>query len=514
MWNEILAKHVVKTALGTAFSRILGYIRDVLVANLFGTGMSADAFYAAFRIPNLFRRIFGEGSFSVAFIPVLSEYLHTKERKEVQKFLNAVFTVLLLLLAMISVLGMFFSPILAKVVAGGFSSDSEKMRLTIELTRLMFSFVFFICLAAFLLAILNALYSFFLPAFAPSALSFSEIFYMLIISPLIVPGNQIRGLAVSVIIGGALHFFIQYPELKKLGWDLKFRFDLKHPGVRKIVFLMIPSIIGLSVDQINALVDSRCASSLGEGQVSALYYSNRLMQMPLAIFGLALVSVSLPVMSKAFAGKDMATLKKSLNYSVRLTVFTLLPAATGLMVIGLPIVKLLFEYGKFDSLGSIMTNNALFYYSLGLPAYSLSKIFANAFYSFQDTKMPVKIAIAAMILHIILCLALMRPMGVGGLALATAISSYFNFILLAIYLKKRIGALEIKQILFSSSKSLLAAVFTGIMAWNMCKISGNLLIAVFVAIVSGLATFITVSYILKSEELKILGHIFSRNKDN
>ncbi|MCA6071673.1 MAG: murein biosynthesis integral membrane protein MurJ [Endomicrobium sp.] len=511
MENKTLVKRAGKTAFGTTLSRILGYVRDMLVANLFGTGMFADAFYAAFRIPNLFRRMFGEGSFSTAFIPVLSEYLHKKEKSEVQNFLSTVFTILLLILAAISVLGMFFSPLLVKIVAGGFSNDPEKMQLTIELARLMFPFILFMCLAAFLLAVLNTLHSFFLPAFAPSLLSFSEIFYMLAIAPVIVPGNQIKGLAVSVIIGGALHFFIQYPKLKSLGWHLKFKFDLKHPGVRKVFFLMIPSIIGLSVDQINALVDSRCASSLGQGPVSALYYSNRLMQMPLAIFGLALASVSLPAMSKAFAKKDMTTLKNSLNYSARLTVFTLLPAAVGLMVIGLPIVKLLFEHGKFSSSGSIMTNNALFYYSLGLPAYALSKIFANAFYSFQDTKTPVRAAIAAMILHVILCIALMYPMGVGGLALATAASSYFNFILLAVYLKKRIGKLGIKQISFSSLKSLIAAVVAGIIAWNVCKISENLFVSVPTAIILGLIAFVAVSYILKSEELKTFTRISSRD---
>ncbi|GHT40147.1 putative lipid II flippase MurJ [Endomicrobiia bacterium] len=513
MKNKTLAQYAGKTAVGTALSKILGCIRDIVAANLFGTGMFADAFYTAFKIPNLFRRMFGEGSFSAAFIPVLSEYLHKKAKPEVQNFLNVVFTILFLILIIMSILGVFFSPLLAKIVAGGFSTDPKKMQLAIELTRLMFPFIIFICLAAFLMAILNTLHSFFLPAFAPSALSFSEIFYMLAIAPAIVSDNQIKGLTVSVIIGGALHLFIQYPKLKSLGWHLKFRFDLKHPGLRKIIFLMIPSIIGSSVDQINALVDNRCASSLGEGYVTALSYSNRLMQMPLAIFGLALASVALPAMSKAFAKKDMTALKNSLNYSMRLTVFALLPATSGLMVIGLPIVKLIFEHGRFDYLGSIMTNNALFYYSLGLPAYALSKIFANAFYSFQDTKTPVKVAIWAMILHVVLCVALMRPMNIGGLALATAVSSYFNLILLVVYLKKRIGKIGLKKILFSSLKSLLAAVGTGIAAWNICKILTNLFIAVPAAITLGLTTFIVISYIIKSEELKTFTHIFSKNKN-
>jgi putative peptidoglycan lipid II flippase len=512
MDDKVLSKYACKTALGVILSRIFGYIRDMLVANLFGTGMIADAFYAAFRIPNLLRRIFGEGSFSAAFIPVLSEYLHTKEKAEVQKFLNAVFAILLIILTTISILGMFFSPILTKIVAGGFGNDPEKMLLTVELTRLMFPFILFICLAAFLLAVLNTLHSFFLPALASAALSFSEIFYILTVSPMLIPGNQIKGLAASVVIGGALHFFIQYPKLRSLGWHLKFKLDLKHPGVKKVIFLMLPSIIGLSVEQINTLVDSRFASSLCPGSVPVLYYSNRIMQAPLAIFGFAFASVSLPVMSNFFAQKNMAMLKNSLNYSIRLTIFTLLPATVGLMVIGLPIVKLLFEHGNFSSSGSIMTNNALFYYSLGLPAYALSKIFANVFYSLQDTKMPVKTAIGAMILHIGLCVILMRPMGVGGLALATTVSSYFNLILLVIYLKKRIGKLGLKQILFLSSKSLLAAIVTSITSWNMCRISDNLIIAVPVAIISGFIVFIIVSYILKVEELKIFLSIFSKHK--
>jgi len=504
MENKTLARHAEKTALGTMLSRILGYIRDMLVANLFGTGISADAFYAAFRVPNLFRRMLGEGSFSAAFVPVFNEYLNKEEKTVTQDFLNTVFTVLTLILIVVSVLGMFFAPIITKMVAGGFSNDPGKMQLSIKLARLMFPFIFFICLASFLLAVLNTLNSFFLPALAPASLSFSEVFYILAVAPMIVPDNQIKGLAVSVIIGGLLHFSIQYPKLKDLGWNLKFKFNLKHPGVKKIIFLMIPSIIGLSADQINILVDSRCASSLGQGSVSALYYSNRIMQMPLAVLGLAFATVSFPAMSNAYAQKDMIALKKSLNYSIRFAIFTLFPAATGLMVIGLPIVKLLFEHGKFDSLGSVMTNDALFYYSLGLPAYAVVKIFANAFYSFQDTKTPLKTAIWTMFLHIILCFLLMYQIGIGGLALATALSAYFNLLLLIVYLKKRIGKLGLRQILFSSLKILLASIITGIIAYNMCKVSVNLFISVPVSIASSVITFVVISYVLKSEELKII----------
>ena len=543
MENHTLTKNAGKTAGGTFLSRILGYIRDMLVANLFGAGMFADAFYAAFRIPNLFRRLFGEGSFNAAFIPVFSEYLHTKDKSETQKFLNAVFTTLFAVLTVVTILGMFFAPVLAKLIAWGFTSDPEKMQLTIELTRLMFPFIMFICLAAFLLGILNALYSFFLPALAPSALSVSEIFYMLAIAPMLGGGNQIKGLAISVIAGGALHFAAQYPKLKSLGWHLKLQLGwrreegesndhvqngstntssllpsasclpfYKHPGIKRIWLLMIPAMIGLSVEQINSFVDTICASFLADGSITALYYSNRLMQLPLAIFGLAFASVSLPVMSKAHAQNDIATLKNSLNYSVRFAVFALLPAAAGLMVIGLPSVRLLFEHGKFDYAASVMTNSALFYYSLGLPAYALSKIFANAFYAFQDTKTPVKTAALAMILHVILCIILMFPMGVGGLALATAVSSYFNMVLLIFYLRKRIGKIGLKKILSSGLKSFTAALATGVSAWYACKISPNLFLSVPFAIFAGTAIFFIITKIAKSEELNVVLQMLKRQR--
>jgi putative peptidoglycan lipid II flippase len=510
MEYKTLVKNAGKTSLGTMLSRILGYIRDMLVANLFGAGIFADAFYAAFRIPNLFRRIFGEGSFSAAFVPVFSEYLHTKEKSETQKFLNVVFTLLLLTLVVISILGVFFAPVLVKIIAWGFTNDPEKMQITIELTKLMFPFILFICLAAFLLAILNTLHSFFIPSFAPSMLSCSEIFYMLAVAPVLVSGSQIKGLAISVIVGGAIHFLIQYPKLKNLGWYLKVKLDLKHPGIKKIIFLMIPSLIGLSVDQINTFVDNICASFLSGGSITALYYSNRVMQLPLAIFGLAFATVSLPAMSKAYTQKDMTTLKSSLNYSVRFTNFALLPAAAGLMSIGLAIIKMLFEHGRFTSEASIITDNALFYYSLGLPAYATAKIFANAFYSFQDTKTPVKVAVWSMILHIVLCIVLMRPMGVGGLALATSLSAYFNFILLALYLRKSIGRFGLRQIMFSFGKSLTASIITAIVAWNTCHVSDNLFICVPTAIIVSCFAFVVSAYILRSEEIKIFKSVFSR----
>lgn len=498
-----IIKYAGSVSAGTTVSRIFGYIRDMLVAYMFGAGMFADAFYAAFRIPNLIRRMLGEGSFSAAFIPVFSEYLHTKPKTETQKLINVVFTALFLVLLIITILGMFFSPLLVKIIAYGFTSDPEKLQLTIELTRLMFPFLLFICLAAMLLALLNTLSSFFIPAIAPANLSFAEIIYVLALAPLLSPGNQIKGLAISVIFGGLGHFLMQYPTLKNLGWHLKFDFDLNHPGIKKIVFLMIPSIIGISVDQINTFVDTICASFLGNGSITALYYSSRLMQLPLAIFGLAMATVSLPMMSKSVATKNIEELKETLNFSIRVSIIALLPATVGLMAIGLPIIQVLFERGKFDTFASMLTNKALFYYVLGLPAFAITKIFANTFFSFQDTKTPVKIAFIVMFFHVILCVALMKPLGVGGLALATSACAYLNVIMLFYKLKQRIGKIGGMKILVSSIKALIASIIMGVIAYQIMQIEFlPMIVSLTISITCAIISFIILLKLLKSQEME------------
>jgi putative peptidoglycan lipid II flippase len=511
IYEKKLTNRAGRVAIGTIISRIFGYVRDMLVANLFGVGMFSDIFYAAFRIPNFFRRIFGESSFSIVFIPIFSEYLHKYKKKEIQDFLNSIFSILLLVLIIFSIIGILFSPLIVKIVAGGF--ELEKLSITIELTKLMFPFIIFMCLSAFLLSVLNTLHSFFIPALSPAFVSFTEIFYICIIAQTLIYEYKIRGLAISVFFGSIICFFIQYIKFKKLGWNLKFKLNFKHYGIKKIFFLMIPSVISVSVDQVNALVDSRYASLLSEGSISVLYYANRLMQLPLSIFGFAIVSASLPIMSKSFIENDLTMFKDCLNNSIKLSIFTILPAMIGFISIGLPIIRLLFEHGNFNFSGSIITNNTLFYYSIGLPGYALSKIFVNAFYSIQNTKTPFKIAVFTVILHIILCFFLTKLMNVSGLAFATALSSYFNLFLLIISLKKYIKKNFLEDIFISFLKSLIASIFTGITALYICKIFNNLLISVFCAIFFGFIVFIFISSILKSKELTMLfDMLYNKNK--
>jgi putative peptidoglycan lipid II flippase len=259
------------------------------------------------------------------------------------------------------------------------------------------------------------------------------------------------------------------------------------------------------VDQINTFVDTICASFLANGSITALYYSNRLMQLPLAIFGLAMATVSLPLMSKAVAKKDITEVAQTLNFSIRFSVIALLPAMIGLIAIGLPIIQVLFERGKFDTYASLLTNKALFYYSLGLPAYAISKVLANTFFSFQDTKTPLKIAIINMIIHTVLCIILMYYLDVGGLAFATAICAYINAYMLARCLKRRIGSIGIKTIFKSFIKGFISSIIMGIVCYVIIKINfANLFISLPISIITGIISFILISKLLKIQEVEIL----------
>ena len=495
-------------------SRVLGYFRDMLVAHAFGAGLAADAFYAAYRIPNLLRRLFGEGALSASFIPIMSEYLHCRTKEETQKLINSLFTALIIILSVLSVLGILFAPWLVKLIAYGFTSDPEKLALTINLTKLMFPFLLFICLAALALGILNTLGSFFIPAIAPASLSVSEILYVVAIAPLLSDTSRITGLALSVIIGGALQFIVQWPQIKKLGWKLQFSVDFKNPGLKRIAKLMAPATLGISVDQINAFVDTICASFLLQGSITALYYSNRIVQMPYAVFGLALSSVAFPAMSKAAAENNVPAMKETLNFSMRFIIFILVPAATALMILGYPIIKVLFERGSFTGQATLLTASALIFYSLGLPAFAFAKLLASAFYSFKNTKTPVKIAVISMVINIALNIILMGPMGVGGLALATAVSSWFNAAALAYLLRKKIGLLGISKIIATTLKTAAASAVMGALCWALAyRVFVSMpFTGLFVSIAAGVTAYFLLAILFRIEERKPLLNIILREK--
>ncbi|NVM22206.1 MAG: murein biosynthesis integral membrane protein MurJ [Desulfobacterales bacterium] len=447
----------------TLLSRIFGFVRDVVVAWFFGAGPAADAFFVAFRIPNLLRRLFAEGSLTISFIPVFTEHLYKHGREDAFGLARSAWWILTMILAALTVIGIIVSPFIVRLIAHGFLALPEKFELTVLLTRIVFPYIFFIALVALSMGILNALGHFAAPAFAPVLLNVAMIGAVLLLSPHLTRPSI--GLAVGVIIGGCLQLGLQIPFLIRKGFHLLVRSPLYHAAIKRIALLMTPAVFGSAVYQINIFVGTLLASLLPEGSVSYLYYADRLVQFPLGVFGIALATAVLPSLSKQAAAGDLEGLRASFSYALRLVFFITIPAMTGLIILREPIVRLLFQRGAFDPATTVLTTRAVLYYGLGLWAFSGVRIVVAAFYALQDTKTPVKIAVVSLLVNIALSILLMGPMRHGGLALATSLSSGVNLMLLIHALKKRlgrIGAHDIVRSIFKSAAS--AAVMGGVIA--------------------------------------------------
>ena len=525
--HPVFAKRVGKFASATLLSRILGYIRDASVAFTFGGGMITDSFYTAFRISNLLRRLLGEGALSSSFNPVFSKSVLQDSKEETLNFVRSLFTKLIVNLTFLVALGILFTPLLTHWIAPGFKDWTEKYEMTILLTRCTFPFFLFISLAALTGALLNALKHFFLPAFAPAMLSVSEIIYLVLLIPLLrfffpafTVERQVVGLSIAVVLGALLHFVVQLPLLYKEGYTFKWRWDWNNKRSIQVAKLMVPAMLGLSVEQINAFVDTICATFLVEGSVTALYNSNRLMQLPLALFGISIASVSLPTLSDHFAADDFYKLNHAIRHALRSALFVVVPASIGLLFLAHPIITVLFEHGKFTPFATQLTKNALWGYTLGLPAYSIVKILANTFYALHEPKVPVKISVFCISLNVILNLTLMGPLGVGGLALATAISSWTNMTLLYILLQKRLkkeietdGKEKIKtrnallRILMASTGMVLF-----LFALHFILPSSRAFLQVILGIGGGIPIYFGIAKMLHMDELKLFTDFFRKSK--
>ncbi len=512
MSHRALAKSATTISTATLLSRILGFVRDIIIASLFGTALPAQAFVVAFRIPNLLRDLVGEGATNAAFVPVLSEYLVKKSREEYWELARVILNILLIVLVAITVLGIIFSPLIVKVIAPGFISDAAKFQLTVNLTRIMFPYILLIGLTAFAVGVLNSLKSFAFPAFGPCLLNIS----LILCATLLFRRLGVVSLAVGVLIGGVAQLLLQIPVLYRKGLRLGGRIRLIHPAARKIATLLLPRALGACVYQINIFVDTILASLafiVGEGAVPALYYSNRIIQFPLAIFGIAMATAALPTMSAQVASRDLVKLRQTVSFSLRSVFLITVPAAIGLMVLGKPIVQILFERGQFDAYSTNITSYALFFYALGLFAYGGIKILVSCFYSLQDTLTPVKVASFSLVVNVILNLILMWPLKIGGLALATAISATVNFLILFLILRKRLGGLEEKRIVSSFLRTLCAAIVMGISCLLLYRASGGLLaseliynrlLGLLIPIGGAILVYIISSLLLKVEEIKML----------
>ena len=507
--NEKLSKAAGTVSGMTLVSRVFGFFRDMVIAMAFGSSPSADAFFVAFRIPNMQRRILAEGAMTAAFIPVFTETLTKKGESVAWKLAANLFNILILVLSSASLLILIFSPAVITVFAPGFIDEPGKFELTVKLTRCMAPYLFFIGLAAFCMGILNTLKVFALPAAAPISQNISMILSILFISPLM--DEPIMGLAIGVVVGGALQLFIQLPAVLKKGMPFEKTLNFKQKEVFKIVRLMGPVILGLAVYELNIMIDTLIASLLPGGSISYLYYGNRLVQLPLGIFAVALGVALLPTLSGQAAKGNLKELVQTLGFSIRLILFITIPATVGLIILREPIINTLWERGEFLASTTDGTAIALLYYSIGLCAYSGIKIIAPAFYSLQDTKTPAKIGIYSMILNTVLNLLLMVPLQHGGLALATSIAALFNVALLIYYLRKRLGLMGGKKILRSTLKMALAALAMGIITYlgreNFYYNSDPLLIRLFVltaCISIGMLVYALLSHFMRNEEWRFL----------
>ena len=506
--NARVTKAAGIVGFATLLSRIFGFLRDVIIAWHFGAGFGSDAFFVAFRIPNLLRRLFAEGSLSIAFVPVFTGYIKEWGTEEAFRFARSAIRLLSVLLALTAVAGILMSPIIVRLIAPGFVESPDKLNLTIMLTRLMFPYVFLICLVALCGGILNVLGHFAAPALAPVLLNIAMIGSVLLLSHRFT--YPVVGLAVGVLIGGVLQLSLQLPFLIRNRFYFWKKANLFHPGLKRVGKLMLPAVFGAAVYQINILVGTLLASLLPEGSVSYLYYADRLVQFPLGIFAIAAATAVLPSLSRQAADKDFGSMKETFAYALNLVLFITIPAMIGLIVLREPIVALLFKRGAFDQDTTQMTAYALLWYAVGLWAFSAVRIVLSTFYALQDTVTPVKIASISIIANIIFGIVLMQWMAHGGLALATSLASMVNLAFLLRALKGKMGALNWRNISASACKTLVSSVIMGGVVGIASRYvipggqgsSMGLLLGLLGSILSGVVIYGCCSRVLKSSELE------------
>ncbi|MCF6251484.1 MAG: murein biosynthesis integral membrane protein MurJ [Methylococcaceae bacterium] len=409
-------------------SRILGFIRDMLFARIFGINSGTDAFFVAFKIPNFLRRLFAEGAFSQAFVPVLSDYKEQGSKQALKFFIDRTAGTLALILLLVSIIGVIAAPILIALFAPGFINEGKQYELAVYMLRITFPYLFFISLVAFAGGILNSHGKFAIPAFTPVFLNICMIAAAIWLSPMM--DDPIIALAWGVFAAGIVQLLFQFPALYRLELLPNLKLGFKDPGVKRILKLMLPAIFGVSVTQINLLLDTLIASFLAAGSVSWLYYSDRLVEFPLGIFGIALATVILPSLSKNHAADNQLEFSKSLDCALRLVLLIGLPASVGLFLLAKPMLSTLFQYEEFSSSDVLLAGQSLMAYSVGLLGFILVKILVPGFTSRKDMKTPVRFGVYAMFANMGLNIALVFPLAHAGLALATSLGAFFNASLL------------------------------------------------------------------------------------
>lgn len=419
-----LLKSLAAVSSMTMLSRILGFIRDAIIARIFGAGMMADAFFVAFKLPNMLRRVFAEGAFSQAFVPILAEYKSQQGEEATRTFLAYVAGMLTLALALVTVVGVLTAPWVIMVTAPGFAATPDRFELTTALLRVTFPYILLISLASMAGSVLNTWNRFSVPAFAPTFLNISMIGFALFASSYFDP--PVLALGWAVLVGGVLQLAYQLPHLKKIGMLVLPRIKWRQPGVWRVLKLMGPAVLGVSVGQISLIINTIFASFLSEGAVSWMYYADRLMEFPAGVLGVALGTILLPSLAKSFSSGRHDESSCLMDWGLRLCFLLALPSAVALGILSKALIVSLFQYGQFDAFAAEMTQRALIAYSVGLLGMIVVKVLVPGFYSRQDIKTPVRIAVVTLIMTQVMNLMFIGPLQHAGLSLSIGLASCLN----------------------------------------------------------------------------------------
>jgi putative peptidoglycan lipid II flippase len=518
-----IARAAGTVSLAVFASRILGLVREQVFAGLFGAGYAFDAFVVAFRVPNLLRDLFAEGALSAAFVTVFTDYEQRLGREETWRLANNVVFCCTLLLSLLVLVGMWFSPEIVGFMAPDFGAVPGKLGLTTLMTRIMFPFLILVSLAALAMGVLNTKGKFFVPSLASSFFNLGSVVVGVGLG-LAAPRfgvEPIVGMAWGALAGGLLQLTAQLPLLWRVGFRVKWVLDLREPGLRRIVRLMLPAVVGLSATQINIFINTFYASSCAQGSISWLNYAYRLFHLPTGLFGVALMVATLPLVSRHAANRDLAGLREALQSSLSLAILVTLPAACGLIFLAKPIIALIYQHGQFTALDTQQTAAALALYALGLVAYSGVKIMVPVFYALDDTRIPVLgsfVTVAANLLFIHLTLA---PLQHRAIALSTSLSVLLNFFFLAAVLHRKVKGYQVGGLLFKLVKVAGASLIMGlaiywlyphIAAWLGAGLLGRAL-SLFGVIGIGLGLYVALVAQLQIQEFQELRH-YVRSKFN
>ena len=509
--NRQLVRSAGVIGIATMTSRVLGLIRDQVLAYFFGAGDAMDAFRIAFRLPNALRDLFSEGALSAALVPTFARTLVAADRAAAWRLCSNVITASLVVSGGVSILGVLFAEPLVELYAPGFRDVPGKLELTIRLTRIMFPFLVLVGTAAAMMAMLNALRRFFIPALSPATFNIATIVCAIAAAPLssrfgIEP---IVAIAAGTLLGGLGQIFLQWPALRREGFRYQPVLDTRDPALREIGRLMVPAVAGLAAVQVNLMVNSWLASSLGTGAVSWLDYAFRLMYLPIGLFGVSIATASLPDISTHAAHEDYAGARRAVSSGLRMILMLNVPATVGLLVLATPIVRLIFERGRFTATDTAATAAALMYYGPGLVGYSAVKLLSSAFYALGNSRIPLMSSAASVAFNIAVNLMLVGPLGHRGLALGTAAAALLNAALLIGLLRARLGGLEGARVVAACIKISVASLVMGAATYYSERalhipFGGADLIAqamrVFGAIAIGMCILALLAHLLRIEE--------------